>query len=82
MLGTKGQPLILTANYFPISNNTNWNLYQYSVDFNPPQDRTNTQRALLGMHQDVLSPFIIDQMIDGTMIFSSRKYQNDVSIII
>lgn len=76
LLGTLGVSVTVTTNYFPITTYTNWNLYQYRVDFNPPQDSINIRKGLLSVHKDILGPYIFD----GTMVFSSQKYQNDVSI--
>lgn len=78
LLGTLGQPIKVLANYFPITTYTKWSLYQYRVDFNPPQDRINIQRGLLGAHKEKLGAYIFD----GTMLFSSTRYQPEVSIMI
>jgi len=74
-IGSGGQSVTLVSNYFPITTYTDWSLYQYRVDFNPVQDRINIQRGLLSTHKDVLGAYIFD----GSMLFSSKKYQPDVS---
>lgn len=76
LLGTLGQPLTLITNYFPITTYTDWSLYQYRVDFNPPQDSLSIQRGLLSVHKNKLGAFLFD----GTMLFSSQKYNPNVSV--
>jgi len=46
------------------------------VDFNPEQDKRIIQRGLLHVHVKKLGPYLFD----GSMLFSSTKY-NDVSIL-
>lgn len=76
-IGSGGQSIALLANYFPITTYTDWTLYQYRVDFNPPQSRINIQRGLLSVHQETLGAYIFD----GTMLFSSKKYNPDVCFL-
>ncbi|XP_026813338.1 piwi-like protein Siwi isoform X2 [Rhopalosiphum maidis] len=72
--GFTGQPIELISNYFPIKTYTDWSLYQYRVDFNPPQDRINIQRGLLSVHKEFLGTYIFD----GTMLFSRKKYEPNI----
>jgi len=74
-IGSTGQSIELISNYFPITTYTDWSLYQYRVDFNPPQDRINIQRGLLSAHKEFLGAYIFD----GTVLFSRKKYEPDVS---
>lgn len=76
--GTSGKHIRLISNYFPIMSYTNWNLYQYRVEFSPEISSTNMQRALLRMHKERLGVYIFD----GTILFSSVKYEPDVSNVI
>lgn len=70
-----GQPILLTANYFPITSYTNWCLYQYKVKFNPEENNISVKRGLLANHKNVLGPYIFD----GDLMFSSTKYHSNVS---
>ncbi|XP_026819609.1 uncharacterized protein LOC113558350 [Rhopalosiphum maidis] len=67
---TGGQSVKLLANYFPITSNTNWCLYQYRVDFSPEQDRSRTKRGLLCQHREHLGGYLFD----GTMLFSENRF--------
>lgn len=75
-LGTIGTKIELKSNYFPITSYTKWNLYQYRVDCNPEEERIGVKKALLHVHDKLLSPYIFD----GTMLFSTKKYDSKVSI--
>lgn len=70
--GITGNKIQLCANYFPITSYTNWNLYQYSVEFNPEQEKRVVQRGLVHNHASKLGPYIFD----GSMLFSSKEYDN------
>ncbi|KAE9523124.1 hypothetical protein AGLY_016478 [Aphis glycines] len=71
--GSRGKPIELIANYFPITTYTDWSLYQYRVDFNPEQESINIKRGLLSAHKEFLGAYIFD----GTMLFSRKKFQRD-----
>lgn len=45
--GTSGTHIKLEANYFQLTTNTHWRLYQYRVDFVPDEDRTQVRKKLL-----------------------------------
>jgi len=76
-IGKGGRDIQLTSNYFPITTYTDWSLYQYRVDFNPEQERTNIRRGLLRAHKELLGAYIFD----GSMLFSSKKHIPDVSLL-
>lgn len=76
-IGSGGQVIQLISNYFPITTYTDWSLYQYKVGFKPEQDRINIKRGLLSAHKEVLGKYIFD----GSMMFSSRKYNPDVTFL-
>jgi len=76
-IGTGGQHIQLLSNYFPITTYTNWSLYQYRVDFKPEQDRIHIKRGLLSAHKEFLGAYIFD----GTMMFSRKKLESDVSFL-
>jgi len=66
------------ANYFPITSYANWSLYQYRVDFNPEEDRIGVKKGLLSHHRERLGGYLFD----GTMLFSSTKFNPEVSFIL
>ncbi|KAF0721066.1 piwi-like protein Siwi, partial [Aphis craccivora] len=76
--GSKGQPTELISNYFPITTYTDWSLYQYRVDFNPVQERTNIQRELLSAHNKFLGAYICD----GKMLFSIKQFESDTTELV
>ncbi|KAF0741943.1 piwi-like protein Siwi, partial [Aphis craccivora] len=71
--GSRGQPIKLTANFFPITTYADWSLYQYRVDFKPEEESINIKRGLLSAHKEFLGAYIFD----GTMLFSRKKLQRD-----
>lgn len=76
-IGSRGQPTELISNYFKTTTYPDWSLYQYSVDFNPVQERTNIQRGLLSAHKKFLGTYIFDE----TMLFSIKKFGSDVNFL-
>lgn len=72
--GKTGEPIMLTANYFPFVTKTDWCLYQYRVDFSPEEDRTPVKKALLNVQRNNIAvPFIFD----GSMMFTSHRLSPD-----
>lgn len=70
-LGSSGTELVLTANYFALEQRPDTRLFQYRVDFYPPEDRTFVKKALLRQHRDTLPQY----MFDGCLMLSfSRLY--------
>nr|CAD7463126.1 unnamed protein product [Timema tahoe] len=72
-LGTSGQSVKLSANYFEVLHHTDWCLYQYRVDFAPEEDRTGLRKAMLRDHKKVIGGYIFD----GTMMFTSHRLNPD-----
>lgn len=68
-LGGFGQPIQLQANYFKLLSTTDWCLYQYRVDFSPPEDRNVVCKGLLRAHRPTLGAYIFD----GTVLYTSTK---------
>ncbi|KAE9522365.1 hypothetical protein AGLY_017243, partial [Aphis glycines] len=75
---SRGQSTELLSNYFPITTYTDWNLYQYRVDFNPVQERKNIQRELLNTYKKFLGAYIFDE----TMLLSTKKFESDTTELI
>jgi aubergine-like protein len=75
ILGTSGNVVKLTSNYFKLLTHTDWALYQYRVDFSPDEDRTAVRKGLLRHHKNILGGYIFD----GTVLFTSHRLQPDVS---
>jgi len=48
---------------------TNWCLYQYSVDFAPPEDRTAVRKGLLRQCREQLGAYIFD----GSVLYTSSR---------
>lgn len=69
-------PVELITNYFPITSYANWALYQYRVDFYPEEDFIRTKKKLLNQHHEYLGGYLFD----GTMLFSPKKFNPDVSL--
>ncbi|XP_050437858.1 piwi-like protein Siwi [Adelges cooleyi] len=73
--GFSGTELKLLANYFPltaIATNkglTQWEVYQYRVDFDPEEDRIAVKRSLLAQHRQIFGGYLFD----GTMLFTSSR---------
>ncbi|GLV33521.1 aubergine, partial [Carabus blaptoides fortunei] len=66
--GTCGTSINLQANYFQLTTNTHWRLYQYRVDFVPDEDRTQVRKKILAqVYKDKLSGYIFD----GSVLFTS-----------
>lgn len=55
----------------------NWQLYQYRVDFQPEEDRNAVKKEMVRHHKEELGGYLFD----GTVLFSSKKYNSDVSVV-
>lgn len=64
----------LSANYFQILTHTEWNLYQYRVDFAPEEDRTHIKKHLF---REATKEILPGYIFDGSMMFTSRRLQPD-----
>ncbi|XP_075215881.1 piwi-like protein Siwi [Lycorma delicatula] len=77
-IGTSGNVIRLTANYFRILTKPDYTLYQYRVDFKPEEDRTAVKRALMKIHQKQIGPGYI---FDGTLLYTFRRlYPNPLEL--
>ncbi|XP_063230017.1 piwi-like protein Siwi [Bacillus rossius redtenbacheri] len=72
-LGTSGQPIRLTANYFMLETRPDWVLYQYRVDFSPDEDLTVIRKGLLRDHKAKFGGYLFD----GTMLFTTLRLNPD-----
>lgn len=68
-IGTTGQPLNLTANYFKMLANKEWDIFQYRVDFNPEIEDARLKKALLRREKAKIG----GNLFDGTMIFTCKR---------
>lgn len=75
--GTTGQLVPLSANYFRLPTVTNWQLYQYRVTFAPSEDSKVAKHKMVHNHKARLGGYLFD----GTMLFTSYMYDEDVSVI-
>lgn len=69
ILGSSGTPVSLQSNYFKLISAPDWCLYQYSVEFSPPEDRTITRKGLLRKHKEEFGAYVFD----GTTLFTSKQ---------
>jgi aubergine-like protein len=67
----------LSANYFRLPTVTNWQLYQYRVSFAPSEDSKVAKHKMVRDHKERLGGYLFD----GTMLFTSYTYDEDVSVI-
>ena len=75
--GETGKTVSLQANYFKLETHTTWCLFQYRVDFESEEDRTNIRKDLLTIHKLGLGGYIFD----GTMLFTSHRLNPDPLIL-
>jgi hypothetical protein len=75
--GITGRPVLLTANYFRLPTVTNWQLYQYRVNFVPSEDSKSAKHKMVRDHKEELGGYLFD----GTMLYTSSAYDEDVSQI-
>lgn len=68
-VGTSGQPLNLTSNYFKMLTNKEWDIFQYRVDFVPEIEDTRLKKALLRREKAQVG----GNLFDGTMIFTCKR---------
>ncbi|XP_058801648.1 piwi-like protein Siwi [Phymastichus coffea] len=66
--GTVGERVQLQANYFKLSSQPDWCIYQYRVDIAPELERTSDRKALLKTHKSALGGYIFD----GTVLYTSN----------
>lgn len=63
--------MTLRANYFKLTSQTDWCLYQYRVDIEPDEENTYIRKALLRQHNKALGFYLCD----GTTLFTSNRYK-------
>lgn len=74
-LGSTGQQIQLSANYFALIQAGKWNLNQYRVDFNPEIDHTGQKKALL--RTGLQNVQIMGYLFDGTVLYTTTRIQPD-----
>jgi hypothetical protein len=75
--GTTGHVVKLQTNYFRLPTVTNWQLYQYRVDFKPEEYSSAEKKRMVREFKEVLGGYLFD----GTMFYTPHKYQKDVSLV-
>ncbi|PNF25797.1 hypothetical protein B7P43_G11743 [Cryptotermes secundus] len=71
--GTTGRVVELQTNYFRLPTVTNWQLYQYRVDFKPEEDSSAEKKRIVREFKEMLGGYLFD----GTMLYTPHKYQKD-----
>ncbi|XP_050528638.1 piwi-like protein Siwi [Daktulosphaira vitifoliae] len=71
--GNSGSTVTLLANYFPITSYTTWSLYQYSVNFEPHEERAPIKKGMLKQHGQRFGGYIFD----GSTLYTSAKLDPD-----
>lgn len=75
--GCSGETVILRSNYFKLMSMADWCLYQYRVDFDPPEERTVIRKGLLKLHKNKLGAYIFD----GTVLYTAvRLHQSEADV--
>ncbi|KAF5274802.1 hypothetical protein FQR65_LT00385 [Abscondita terminalis] len=74
-LGSFGNVIRLSSNYFKLLQKPDWTLYQYRVDFSPEEDRNNVKR---GQFRRATRDFLAGYIFDGTVMYSSTRLNPDV----
>ncbi|XP_018333348.1 piwi-like protein Siwi [Agrilus planipennis] len=72
--GTFGNSIRLKANYFKLMQTPNWCLYQYSVDFAPPEDHTGRKKYLF---RQGIRGTLAGYIYDGTNMYAAQKISPD-----
>lgn len=75
--GITGRLVQLKTNYYQLPATTNWQLCQYHVRFVPSEDDKNIKHKMLRDHKATLGIYLFD----GTMLYASQIYEEDVSQI-
>lgn len=73
-VGSFGNRINLTANYFEVLSAVEWILYQYRVDFAPEEDRTSAKKRLLSQ---ATAKILGGYLFDGTLLFTSNRLHPD-----
>lgn len=72
-VGTSGQKITCEANFFRLSKQPNWTIYQYHVDFVPDVPDEKFRRYLVGTQREMLGGYLFD----GTQIFLTRMLDGE-----
>lgn len=73
----KSKELKLFTNYFKVESRPDWAMYQYRVDFSPPIDNIKLCKGLIYSQEKMFGTCVFD----GTLLFTTRKLQNNVSCV-
>ncbi|XP_055525211.1 protein aubergine-like [Wyeomyia smithii] len=71
--GTCGRPIMLQANYFRVARNSNENIFQYRVDFNPAVESIRLMHSIIRTLRTILGGYVFD----GTQLFIQHKLSTD-----
>lgn len=72
--GSFGSAIKLTANYFRLTHDPNWNLFQYRVDFAPEEDNTGKKKGLL---RTATKDLLAGYLFDGTVLYTPNRLNPD-----
>lgn len=61
----------MQTNYFKLVTTTDWDLYQYKVEFFPNDERTAIRKGLVKSHKDTLGPYVFD----GNLLYSIKRIE-------
>lgn len=71
-IGTTGHRVPLQANYFTLSRDADWTIYQYRIDFKPEVHLDAFRKFLIRQLKDNL---IGGYLFDGTQLFTMRRLE-------
>ncbi|XP_050489341.1 piwi-like protein Siwi isoform X1 [Bombus huntii] len=69
--GISGTEILMQTNYFKLVTTTDWDLYQYKVEFFPNDERTAIRKGLVKSHKDTLGPYVFD----GNLLYSIKRIE-------
>ena len=75
-VGAGGQPIKVLCNYFAVTSQPNWRLYQYHIDYAPQIESKRLRIALLKNHEAALFP--TNKAFDGMTLYSTTLLADDV----
>ena len=79
MSGTQGAGVNLVTNFFRMSLNMDWTLYQYRVDFTPQIDAKRVRKDIVKAHLNALG-LTDSTTFDGFMLFTIMRFQLDTGM--
>ena len=77
-LGAHGAPVKLISNYYKLNSKPGSQLYQYHVEFNPPQDSRRLREGLVGSHAHLFPIYLFD----GVQLFTPTLLMDKVNPIL